>query len=151
MKIDVSLVEKRIKEFVDLCQQKKIKVTQQRIEVLVEVMRCNDHPDAEKVFAGLRKRMPKISLDTVYRTLWLLTDLGMISTFGFSREKTRFEANLKPHHHFICRKCGLAIDFFSDEMSRLELPQHVHLLGRIDRTQVEVAGICNKCAKSEKK
>lgn len=150
MKIDARLVEQRIKEFTDLCQQNRIKVTKQRIEVLIEVLQCNDHPDAEKVFSGLRGRMPKISLDTVYRTLWLLNDLRVITTFGFSREKTRFEANLKPHHHFVCRKCGLTVDFFNDEMSRLELPQQVRSLGKIDRTQVEVTGICNNCAKSVK-
>ena len=89
--------------------------------------------------------MPTISLDTVYRTLWVLNDLGVITTLGGSRERTRFEGNLSRHHHFICNQCGLTADFFSDELNSLKVPVSLAELGNIEQTLVEVRGTCKKC------
>jgi hypothetical protein len=72
--------------------------------------------------------MPTISLDTVYKTLWLLNDLSLVGTLGAPREGTRFDANLSPHHHFVCVRCGLTLDFYSDELDELKLPQVCQLL-----------------------
>ena len=74
------------------------------------------------VFEGVRERMPTVSLDTVYRTLWWLKDLGLITTLGSSRERTRFDANLSRHHHFVCVQCGLTRDFSQFCCSANRLP-----------------------------
>ena len=59
-----------------------IKLTAQRLEIFKELAGTDQHPDAEAVFKGVKKRMPTVSLDTVYRTLWMLRDLGLLSTLG---------------------------------------------------------------------
>ena len=87
-----------------------------------------------------------MSLDTVYRTLWLLNDLGLVITLGSSRERTRFDANLNSHHHFVCAKCGYTRDFYSTELDHIELPDAVDTLGTIEATHVEVRGVCRDCA-----
>ena len=107
-------------------------------------------PDAEKVFQGVRKRMPTVSMDTVYRTLWWLKDLGLITILGPPRERARFDANLSRHHHFVCTQCGLTWDFVSDEFDSLELPDSVLSIGHAEKTQVEVKGLCLKCAADER-
>jgi len=109
------------------------------------VAQTSDHPDAESVFTRVRKKMPTVSLDTVYRTLWMLKDLNLITTLGASRERVRFDANLNPHHHFFCVRCGLTEDFYSEKLNGLSLPKSFRALGRVKTTHVEVRGICNSC------
>jgi Fur family transcriptional regulator, peroxide stress response regulator len=122
------------------------KLTPQRLGVLVEVAHSAEHPDAEAVYRGVKQRLPSISLDTVYRTLWLLTDLGLIATLGPHRERVRFDGNTTPHHHFICLKCGRAEDFYSPECDQLSVPESVRALGAVQSTHVEFRGLCKRCA-----
>lgn len=124
-----------------------VKMTPQRFAVFMELNESKNHPDAEMIMKGVRKSNPGISLDTVYRTLWLFRDIGLIESLGSHREKTRFDANLDAHHHFICRKCGGIQDFHSEELDRIKIPEAVNSLGSVERTQVEVRGLCRKCRK----
>jgi len=151
MKISKREIEQRMERFEEVCRNSGMKLTHQRMEIFREVAQTSDHPDAEKVYQGVRKRMPTMSLDTVYRTLWMLKDLGLITTLGSSRERTRFDANLSRHHHFVCIRCGLTRDFYSDAFDELRLPDSVKAFGRVETTQVEIKGVCLKCNAKEKK
>jgi Fur family peroxide stress response transcriptional regulator len=150
MKIRKKEVEQRVQHFEAVCREMGIKLTHQRIEIFREVARSGDHPDADQVFQRVRLRMPTVSLDTVYRTLWLLIDLGLVVTVGSSRERTRFDANLNSHHHFVCGQCGLTRDFYSDDLDKMRLPDSVGDFGTIEATHVEVRGICRECGKKTK-
>jgi Fur family peroxide stress response transcriptional regulator len=122
-----------------------VKLTHQRLEVFRELAGNEDHPDAESLFRAVRQRVPTVSLDTVYRTLWLLHDLGLITTLGPRREAIRFDVNLDRHHHFVCVRCGLVRDFKSDELDSLQVPEAVKGLGGVLDTRVEVRGVCANC------
>ena len=150
MKVSKKDIEQRMARFEEVCRNSGAKLTHQRMEIFREVAQTGDHPDAEKVFQGVRKRMPTVSMDTVYRTLWWLKDLGLVTILGPPRERARFDANLSRHHHFVCTQCGLTRDFISDEFDSLELPDSVLSIGHAEKTQVEVKGICLKCAADEK-
>ena len=150
MKIPLKEVEQRMARFEEACRNSGAKLTHQRMEIFREVAQTGDHPDAEKVFQGVRKRMPTVSMDTVYRTLWWLKDLGLITILGPARERARFDANLRRHHHFVCTQCGLTRDFYSDELDNLALPDSVLSIGRAEKTHVEVKGLCHKCASDER-
>jgi Fur family peroxide stress response transcriptional regulator len=149
MKASTREVQQRMTHFEEVCRNAGIKLTHQRLEIFREVAQTGDHPDAESVFQGVRKRMPTVSLDTVYRTLWMLKDLGLVTILGFTREKTRFDANLSRHHHFVCTRCGLTQDLYSAEYDKLKPPDSVKTLGKVETTHVEVRGICFGCAKKE--
>jgi Fur family peroxide stress response transcriptional regulator len=123
-----------------------LKRTHQRREVFREVARRIDHPDAETVFLAVRKRMPTVSLDTVYRTLWLLSEVGLVSRLGPRRESVRFDANLRPHHHYVCMQCGLTRDFVSPALDAIRLPAAVRDLGSVVAIRVEARGSCATCA-----
>jgi Fur family peroxide stress response transcriptional regulator len=150
VKIRKKEVEQRVHHFEAVCREMGIKLTHQRIEIFREVACSGDHPDADQVFQRVRLRMPTVSLDTVYRTLWLLNDLGLVVTLGSSRERTRFDANLNRHHHFVCGQCGLTRDFYSDDLDKIRLPDSVGDFGTIEATHVEVRGICRECGKKTK-
>jgi Fur family peroxide stress response transcriptional regulator len=150
MKITKGELAERLERFEQVCRGAGIKLTHQRVEIFREVAQTGDHPDAETVCRGVRERIPTVSLDTVYRALWLLGDLGLISKLGSPWQCTRFDANLSRHHHFICTECGLTRDFYSDEFDELRLPDSVRALGQVKTTHVEARGMCLECASKER-
>ena len=149
MKVDSREIERRLERFKAAAKAAGVKLTHQRLEIFREVAGSVEHPDAEAVFRGVRERMPTVSLDTVYRTLWTLNDLGLITTLGPRRESVRFDANLDRHHHYVCVRCGLALDFESAEFDALRVPKMVKEFGSVVATHVEGRGICGKCAAAE--
>lgn len=149
MRVSPEELQQRMGHLQEVLAEAGVRVTDQRREIFREVAGAGDHPDVETVFRGVRQRLPTVSLDTVYRTLWLLTDLGLITTLGLPRERFRFDGNVKPHHHFVCTRCGLTADFHRGEFDRLEVSDAVKEFGVAERTQVEVRGLCRKCLQDD--
>jgi len=145
MKIEAKEVERRVNVFSEVCRRYGVKATHQRTEIYRELARTNEHPDAETIYARVRKRIPAISLDTVYRTLRLLEKKGLISRVGFLGEKTRFDANTNRHHHFICTECGFMGDFYNEEWNDFRAPSNVMSMGTVNSIHVELRGLCKAC------
>ena len=126
-----------------------VKMTPQRLEILRFIAGSEAHPDAETIFRAVQKRMPTVSLDTVYRTMWMLRDLGLVTTLGSpSRaggDAVRFDTNVGHHHHYVCVRCGLIRDFESPEMNDIRVPDSVSSFGAIVDARVEIRGICTSC------
>jgi Fur family peroxide stress response transcriptional regulator len=150
VKTDNREIERRMLRFEQVCRSAGVKLTHQRMEIFREVAQTGEHPDAESVYRGVRNRIPTVSLDTVYRALWLLSDLGLVTTLGPSHGRTRFDANLTRHHHFVCVRCGLTRDFCSEAFDELRLPQSIRAIGRVETTHVEALGVCRQCARTNK-
>lgn len=151
MELQKKEVERRMQAFTRACQEAGARLTPQRMEIFREIAQSLEHPDAEAVYKGVHQRLSAISLDTVYRTLWWLTELGLVTALGPTLDRTRFDANLDRHHHFVCIRCGLTRDFTSDALDNLALPESVAAIGSTERTRVEVKGVCHACAAKEKK
>jgi Fur family peroxide stress response transcriptional regulator len=141
----------RLNQFKEGLRRSGVKLTNQRLEICLEIARAENHPDAEQVYKGVRERIPGISLDTVYRTLWLLLEMGLINSLGTPRDRIRFDGNIAPHHHFVCTKCGAAYDFYSRDFDQLQVPEEVQTYGIVQKTQVEVKGVCRQCSKTIEK
>ena len=140
--------ERRMKRFAEVCRREGMKITHQRLVIFRVLAATDEHPDVETIYQAVREQMPTISLDTVYRTLWTFRDLGLIGALGPSRERVRFDANTAPHHHFVCTKCGAALDFYSPEFDNLRVPDEVRAFGKALTTQVEIQGICLRCSET---
>ncbi|HZK28792.1 MAG TPA: transcriptional repressor [Clostridia bacterium] len=138
-------IEKRVAEFLKLCRQQNVKATHQRTEILRELAANEEHPDAETILVRVREKIPAISVDTVYRTLRLLEDRGVIARVGSVRDKARYDANTDRHHHFVCTACGMIGDFYSDAMDRVPVPLEVAEMGSVEGVYVELRGICRTC------
>ncbi len=147
MKFEPEALQKKMNHFQNRLRRSGLKLTHQRLEIFHEVAKSVDHPDAETIFKGVRERVPTVSLDTVYRTLWLLHDLELLTTLGPPRGGVRFDANMSSHHHFVCTKCGMTRDLYGEEFEQLKIPNEVKYLGRVERTQVQVTGVCWRCSK----
>jgi Fur family transcriptional regulator, peroxide stress response regulator len=146
VKVADSEIERRLERFRTASREARVRLTHQRLEILRELASSLEHPTAETVFRAVRKRMPTVSLDTVYRTLWMLNDLGLVTTLGPRRESVRFDANLERHHHYLCVRCGLARDFEFAEFDSLRIPGAAKQFGSVVTTHVEARGVCRRCA-----
>ncbi|MCA9488593.1 MAG: transcriptional repressor [Myxococcales bacterium] len=138
-------VESRLERWKEVARGAGIKLTHQRLEIFRELAGSEAHPDAETVFRAVRVRVPTVSLDTVYRTLWRLHELGLITTLGPRRDGIRFDSNVEPHHHYVCVRCGLVRDFQSSELDELRVPIAVGDFGDVLDARVEVRGVCSSC------
>jgi Fur family peroxide stress response transcriptional regulator len=150
MKIETKEVERRTKVFSGICRRYGVKATHQRREIYRELARTNDHPDAETIYARVRKRISAISLDTVYRTLRLLEKKGLISRVGSLSEKTRFDANTDRHHHFVCTECGFMGDIYNEEWNDFRAPSDVMAMGKVNSVHVELRGLCKACQRKRR-
>ncbi|HVP89631.1 MAG TPA: transcriptional repressor [Terriglobales bacterium] len=127
-----------------------VKRTPQRMAIFREVARTGDHPDIETVYKNVRRKMPTVSLDTVYRALALFRDLGLVMTVRPLDDRARFDANMAPHHHFVCTRCGALRDLTDPRLDGLEMPRGAAALGRVDSRHVEFRGVCADCLKKSR-
>jgi len=137
--------------FIEALRRIGMKVTHQRVEVFREAARSDEHLDAEMIYQRVRKRVTTISRDTVYRTLATLEREGLIRKAGGLGGSARFDANLGPHHHFVCTVCGAVKDFRSQALDRLPIARAARALGSIESAQVHVRGICVACKRRRAK
>ena len=143
--------EKRVAHFVERCRRLGIRVTHQRLEVFRELAGSEDHPSADCVFRSVRRRVPTVSLDTIYRTLNMLAEEGVIARVGALSDRARFDGNADRHHHFVCTKCGLIRDLYCRDFDDLSPPQGVSSMGKVKSIHVEIRGVCSSCASKTKR
>lgn len=138
-------VEERLEHLKAVAREAGVKLTHQRLEIFRELAKTVEHPNADSIFRAVQRRMPTVSVDTVYRTLSMLQDLGLVTTLGPQRDGVRFDANLERHHHYVCVRCGLVRDFESADLNALRVPEAVKELGSVADAHVEVRGVCARC------
>lgn len=144
------IAEKRVEDFIEECRRRGIKATHQRMEILRELAGTQEHPDVETIYNAVKKHIPAISLDTVYRTLRMMEDMGVIARVGALDDRSRFDANTDHHHHFVCLECGKVRDFYSEELEHFKAPPEVSRMGNIDSVYVELRGVCKSCREKMK-
>lgn len=142
-------LDRRVEEFRTACRQRELRVTPQRVEIYREVVRTDRHPDVDTVYHRVRQRLPNISLDTVYRTLATLENAGLLRRVDPIHAKGRFDADLRPHHHFICKTCGKIEDIPPQESESVRTPPGASLLGSVESVHLQVSGTCNTCKEEQ--
>ncbi|OHB69468.1 MAG: hypothetical protein A2V70_04270 [Planctomycetes bacterium RBG_13_63_9] len=90
--------------------RKSLRNTPQRRLVLEELRKVTSHPTAVELFELVRRRMPRISLGTVYRNLELLAERGTIQKLALGGKEARFDGNPDCHYHVRCVRCGMVGD-----------------------------------------
>jgi Fur family peroxide stress response transcriptional regulator len=142
-------LEQRVEAFRQTCIRQGVRITPQRTAVYREVARTEEHPDAETILQRLHERMPHVSLDTVYRTLALLEEMGLVSKVEVLSGRARYDANAEKHHHFVCVQCGRVCDFVKHEWDQFPVPEDVADMGEVQSVHVELRGVCKACAARE--
>ncbi|NIA16234.1 MAG: transcriptional repressor [Nitrospiraceae bacterium] len=145
MAVSSEMIETRMSAFREACACRGVKVTHQRLEIYRELTSSEEHPDADAICQGVRNRVPTISRDTVYRNLKMLAEHGLISIVGMSHERLRFDANMELHYHFVCVRCGLIRDFYSQNLDNIDFPAEAVAFGDPVSLHLEVKGVCRTC------
>jgi Fur family peroxide stress response transcriptional regulator len=129
-------------------REKGFKVTPQRIAICELILSSKDHPTAEQVYQKVKKEYPTISPATVYQTLHLLTNIGLIQEMGFNNGISRYEPNTSPHINIICPKCGVISDYEAVSIKEM-WSKIVDELGiKPTGQRLEIFRYCDKCAPS---
>ncbi len=103
------------------CAERNLRMTGQRRVIAQVLSDADDHPDAEELYARAAAIDPKISLATVYRTVRLFSDSGIIETHDFRDGRARYETADEDHHdHLIDVTTGEIIEFVDDEIEALQ-------------------------------
>jgi len=100
-------------------REKGLKVTSQRLAICNFILSRKDHPTAEKIYQELRNEYPTISLGTIYKTLHLLKDLGLIQELGFNEGSVRYDPDMELHINMVCSKCGIISDYKAEKVEKL--------------------------------
>jgi Fur family ferric uptake transcriptional regulator len=120
-------------------------MTPQRQVILEELRGVRSHPSADEIYAMVRRRLPRISLGTVYRNLEILSELGKIQKLEAGGALKRFDGNSENHYHIRCTCCGKVVDAPFEVMERLEerleTPDGYLVFGH----RLEFQGICPGC------
>lgn len=150
MAVPKAEIERRMQRFAETCRENGLKATHQRMEVFRELAAAEDHPDAETIYQKVRRRVPAMSRDTVYRTLATLEEQGLVHKAEILANRGRYDANTDRHHHFVCIECGLVRDIYSEALDAVTIPRSVASLGRVESTHVQLRGVCAACAKKKR-
>ena len=99
-------------------REKGFKVTTQRLAICKFILSRKDHPTAERIYQELREEYPTISLGTIYKTLHLLEELGLIQELGFNEGSVRYDPDMELHVNMVCSKCGKISDYKTENVEK---------------------------------
>jgi len=126
------------------------RLTSQKKIILNYLQNVCCHPSAEKIYAQVKKKLPQISLGTVYRILDGFKKNGVILELETSQQK-RYDGDLSPHAHFICQKCGQLFDIFNISRECHILKNKKTKIGKINNYKIYFYGQCKKCQSKKSK
>jgi len=122
-----------------------LRLTRQREVVLDAVRAADGHPAAHEIYQRARKALPQISLGTVYRTLGVLRDAGVVQELHFKEAQGRYEEGGEHHHHVVCTECGRIEDLSASAFQGLMARAQAATDFRIEDLRLEFFGMCPAC------
>lgn len=128
-----------------------LRMTHQRELIIEELGNCHNHPTADALYERIKKKLPRISLATVYRNLEILSEAGMIRKLEISGRQKRFDKEIEQHDHIFCVQCRRVDDIKFDQSRLISLKEEDRQGYDISGCRVEFFGICPKCQKKNKK
>ena len=138
-------VEQSVDGLVARCRAAGMNMTPQRLGIYRALLGSYDHPSPEVLFDRVRPVMPSISLATIYKTLDTLVALGFAAELPSTGDTKRYDANMGPHHHLVCRECEAVEDFDDDALSAVKLPRRLNGF-QPEHLSIHVHGLCKTCS-----
>ena len=125
-----------------------MRLTEPRGLILALVRGTDSHPTAEWVHDAVRRRLPRVSLGTVYRNLRLLARHGLVTEIH-QGPSVRFDARVGRHHHFTCSACGRIFDLEEPVNVRLDARVAARTGFHVSHHRIEFYGRCGGCARGQ--
>lgn len=138
-----------MEELIQKLRQHRISVTPQRLAVLASLKARRDHPTAEQIYQEVRRQLPAISFNTVYKALEVLHQKGLIIKVNPMHEVARYDGQIHNHAHLICRRCHTIFDL-EKELAPLSLPPEVLPPGfQVESQSLAIWGVCRDCQEAK--
>ncbi len=134
-------------KFLNFLGQKNLRLTTQRQAIVDTVFSTDKHFTAEQLLDWSRQRDKSVSRATVYRTLPLLTESGLVHEMDFGKDYKFYDPNYAehPHHnHIICQDCEKIVEFESDKIEKLEDEISQKLGFSVKSQRVQITGTCDQ-------
>jgi Fur family peroxide stress response transcriptional regulator len=146
----MSLSQRSDASIINMLRKKGYKATPQRIAICRYVLRSRDHPTAQRIYEEVRKVHPTVSLATVYKTLQILTEHGLIQELDLPEGQARFDSNVEPHINLICLRCGNIQDL--DDPTAREMVAKITAKTEFTRIgqRLDIYGTCKTCQSRNK-
>jgi len=127
-----------------LLLSKNIRPSHHRIKVLQYLEQTHSHPTVEEIHQEVKHMIPTISKATIYNTLKVFQEAGLVTAIPLSGEETRYDFKRKPHAHFHCNRCGKVTDIKTDFPCL-----SMNSIGAIKLSEIKLVfkGTCEKCQK----
>src|SRR4030095_11584455 len=123
------------------------RTTRQLEQVFKALQGDHTHPFAHEIYQRVHKKLPRISLATVYRNLHSLVDEGKIRTLLLDEQAARYDPETSDHDHFVCERCGRVIDLFLGRARPIDLTALAKDGYVVTTHNVTVYGACRGCAR----
>ena len=133
-------------ELTDTLRARGQRVTSQRLVIHRVLHEFGTHATAEDVLAAVADRLPGVSLPTVYATLDLLEEIGVVQRVAVPGGPALFDPRTTPHHHFVCRECGRAQDVDAEVELAPVLRAAADRGLQARHAQVVITGLCATCS-----
>ncbi len=131
--------------------EKQLRMTHQREVILSELGKCRSHPTADELYERVKKKLPRISLATVYRNLEILSEAGLIRKLEVSGRQKRFDWDLRQHDHIYCIRCHRVDNIDLKGKQELSLPARESKGYEVSGCRIEFFGLCPRCRKIQQK
>lgn len=138
------LVRDKEAAFLEFIQSKGLKTTRQRSTIVQVFFRMRGHISVEELLREVKQVNPKIGYATVYRTLHLLVESGLVEERRFGDGLARYEgrSEVEHHDHMICLECGQIFEFYNPRLEALQEKLAEENRFKIYRHRLELYGVC---------
>ena len=134
-----------LEDFKKELKMKNIQLSYQRLKVLEYLTQNQCHPTVDKIFTDLQKDIPTLSKTTIYNTLRILVEAGLVRVITIEDNETRYDIKVENHGHFKCESCRTIYDFSID----IDLLTSEDLNNfKINDKNIYFKGICPRCLSS---
>ncbi|MBP2632571.1 MAG: perR 1 [Firmicutes bacterium] len=128
-----------------LLREKGFKVTPQRLAIYDVLYNTTEHPSAEVIFNQLQPHYPTMSLATVYKTIEILREIGLVQVLNVGEDSFRYDANTENHPHVRCMVCKRVDDIFEVDTSEFVAKVAQKTAYQLTGQQFYFYGVCPDC------
>ena len=126
------------------------RATPQRIAISRYILRNQEHPTAQRTYQEVKKTHPTVSLATIYSTIKILKETGLICELNLPQSQTRYDPNTEPHVHLVCLQCGSISDWMDPIMPKLVNQVSRNASFKVIGSSFDLEGICMSCERRAK-
>ena len=136
-------------QFREECRARGMASTHQRQVIYRVAESMTGHPTPEAIYDRVKREIPSISLATVYKNLKTFVETGLMREMSLHHGSLRLDPNPHPHHHLICERCRSITDLPGDAIEPVRLTGALPEGFRVERHNVEIIGVCARCAQRQ--